>query len=228
MNSVLILAVSFIHLYASLFCASEASKQALLAKVLLSVPVSPAEELKEEEIASCYAGSHRYEKMERYDDAIKALSLVYDAYPETYTVNARLGWLYYLKGAFANSLSHYDRANKALPESIEPLLGKSLPLVAQEKWDEVERLMFNVILTDHYNYYGNLRLSIALRMQKKWTMSKKVANKMLVLYPCDVSFMVELASAEYAEGNVEKGRTLFKNVLLLDPENVTARQYLKK
>jgi tetratricopeptide (TPR) repeat protein len=195
--------------------------------LLLSLSVGSFPELSDEEIAACYTASYNYEKMESYGDAVKALLPVYENYKTAYTVNLRLGWLYYLKGNFANSLSHYAVAQTAVPGSIEPMLGKSLPLMAQLKWEEVEALMLGILAIDAYNYYGSLRLSLALRMQAKAETAKKVAARMLGLYPSDVSFLVEIALCEEALGNGKTALRIFRNVLILDPQNVEARNRVK-
>ncbi len=199
----------------------------IMALLLLLLSAGSFPELTDEEISACYTASYDYEKMENFDDAVKALIPVYENYSAAYTVNLRLGWLYYLKGNFANSLSHYGAAQSAVPGSIEPMLGKSLVLIAQKKWDDVETLMLGVLLIDTYNYYGSLRLSLALRMQGKNETAKKVAGRMLGLYPCDVSFLVELGLSEEALGNGKDALRIFRNVLVLDPQNLEARKRVK-
>ena len=58
-------------------------------------------------------------------------------------------------------------------------------------------------------------------------MSRKVACKMLELYPTDVAYLAELAGSEDGLGDKEKAASLFRNVLILDPQNVAAQAYLK-
>jgi len=184
-------------------------------------------ELTYEEILKSYKQSYLYEKIGDYKDAIRVLMAIYKAYPHGYTINLRLGWLYYLWGKYENSIFHYRKAIAAIPSSIEAKLGLSLPLMAQEKWSEVESLMYQIIGVDYYNYYANLRLSAALEHQKKYAMVIFVAQKMLNVYPTAVPFLLFLGKAYYNTGKLKKALKTFRDVLILDPENNTAKEYIK-
>ncbi len=183
--------------------------------------------LTEEKIKEAYSKSFQYEKIGRYKDAIKALSAVYNEYPDGYTINLRLGWLYYLSKKYANSIFHYEKAIKINPYSIEAKLGYTLPLLAQERFSDVEKVCYQILYTDYYNYYGNLRLSYVLRMQKKYDLAEKVSKKMLYIYPTDINFLTELGIIEYLKGSKKEAIKIFKNILILDPENSTAKKYVK-
>jgi tetratricopeptide (TPR) repeat protein len=180
------------------------------------------------EILQDYKQSYFYEKIGDYKDAIRVLMPIYKAYPYGYTINLRLGWLYYLWGKYENSKFHYRRAISAIPSSVEAKLGLSLPLMAQERWKDVEMLMYQIIATDYYNYYANLRLCSALEHQKKYSMELYIARKMLAIYPTSVPFLVFLGKSYYHLGNLKAAYETFRNVLILDPENNTAKDFLKK
>jgi len=180
------------------------------------------------EIAQSYYKSYNYEKMGNYGDAVKAILPVYQEYQKGYTVNLRLAWLYYLNKNYANSLEHYENAIKIAPYSLEAKLGHLMPLLAQEKYQQVEKESFEILNRDYYNYYGNLRLIFALRMEKKYDSAEKIALKMLALYPIDVSFLTEYALIKYGQGEKKTAIQTFNNILILDPENVTAKKYLQK
>jgi tetratricopeptide (TPR) repeat protein len=132
-----------------------------------------------EEIKLSYEKSFSYERNGDYKNAIKALIPVYQNYPNGYTVNLRLGWLYYLLGKYANSEYHYEKALKVIPTSIEAMLGLSLPYMAQNRWNDVEALMYRALKIDYYNYYANLRLCVALRKLKKFSVCEAVARKVI-------------------------------------------------
>lgn len=178
------------------------------------------------DVAGAYARSFGYERTEAYDDAVRALAPVYDAYPNGYTVNLRMGWLFYLNGNYTNAVAHYEVAEAAAPTALEPKLGRLLPLLAQERWAEAEALGYQVVSVDHYSYYGNLRLAAALRMQGKADAAYQVALKMVAAYPTDVLYLVELARTIDARGDPDEARRIFGEVLILDPENEAARRYL--
>ena len=180
------------------------------------------------EIRDAYSRSYIYEKSGDYKDAIKALMPVYKSYPNGYTVNLRLGWLYYLSGRYGDSEYHYKKALKAIPTSVEAMLGLMLPLMAQQRWGDVESLAYRILKIDYYNYYGNLRLSVALRNEKKFSIAEAVDRKMLSIYPTDVNFLNELALSLLGQNKKLYAKTIFENVLILDPENPVAKEYLRK
>ncbi|WP_457623903.1 tetratricopeptide repeat protein [Persephonella sp.] len=187
-----------------------------------------AEEKKDIDIKGAYYRSYQYEKVGDYENAIKSLMVLYKKYPDGYTINLRLGWLYYLNKNYSNSIYHYEKAMKIVPSSIEAKLGLTLPLLAQGKYGDVEKICYQIISTDYFNYYGNLRLSIVLRLEKKLDTAVEVVNKMLSLYPTDVNFLTELGIIRYLQGEYGQAKYIFNDILILDPENVTAREYLQK
>ncbi len=178
-------------------------------------------------IADAYHRSLAYERVQKYADAIKALTAVRERFPETYTVNLRLGWLNYLAGHHANARQHYRAAIKAVPASLEARLGLLLPLLAQHEYAQAEQVATQILRTDLYNYYGNLRLLMALKGQKKYPAARTVAERMLAVYPADVRFLAELAALHALEGHTEQASHLYRAVFILDPENPAARRHLK-
>jgi tetratricopeptide (TPR) repeat protein len=196
---------------------------AFLAAASVYAPGLAAQEL---DIEGSYWRSFEYERTQDYGNAIRALAPVHEAYPNGYTVNLRMGWLFYLNGNFANANAHYEVAMTAAPFALEPRLGAMLPLMAQERWSDVESLGYQVVSIDHYNYYGNLRLAIGLRAQGKLDAASQIAIKMATAYPTDVSFLTELAFVRVAQGDDEEATRLFGEILILDPENQQARSYL--
>ena len=204
---------------------------ALLTLIFLSpffCQLSPAAAPTDAEIRDAYHRSYRYEKAQNYADAIKALAPVITAYPQAYTVNLRLGWLNYLTGSFATARTHYQAAIKAAPDSLEAKLGHTLPLLAQEKWEEVELLAKQILRVDPANYTANLRLAYASRLQKKFDAAEAILNGTLVLYPTDISLLTELAIVQLAKDNKAEAKRLFNDIVILDPENVTAKAQLSK
>ena len=181
-----------------------------------------------EDIRKSYYMSYRYEVAGDYRDAIRSLMVVYKSYPNGYTVNLRLGWLYYLSKKYSNSIFHYKKAIKVIPYSVEAKLGLTLPLLAQGKYSSVERLCYQILNQDFYNYYGNLRLVYVLRKQKKYDLAEKVINKMLYLYPTDTKFLLELGILKFEKREFNNAKRILNDVLILDPENLKAKLYLEK
>jgi Flp pilus assembly protein TadD len=51
---------------------------------------------------------------------------------------------------------------------------------------------------------------------------------MLAVYPTDITFLTELGLVKFNQGDVEKAGSLMWDVLTLDPENETAKNYFEK
>ena len=183
-------------------------------------------EISYKESQKAYYESYNFERNQNYKEAVKAMSPILDAAPNSYPVNLRLGWLNYLNKNYANSVYHYKKSISCAPNSIEAKLGCCYPLMAQNRYDEVETLCYRIIQTDHHNYYGNLNLAFVLRMQKKFKQAKNIAVEILESYPTDTKFLTELALNTYALGEKEKANSIFRKIIILEPSNTTANYYL--
>jgi len=200
----------------------------LLAFLLGGVALSGELQGQEPDIKGSYHRSFEYERAEAYQDGIRALAPVYETYPNGYTVNLRMGWLFYLNGNYNNAVAHYEVARSAAPFALEPKLGQLLPLLAQGRWSDAESVAYQVVSVDHYNYYGNMRLVLALRMQQKFEPAYQIALKMAGAYPTDLTYLMELALLNDARGNEEEALRLFTDLQILDPENEAARSYFRR
>ncbi|MGA2497098.1 MAG: tetratricopeptide repeat protein [Tepidisphaeraceae bacterium] len=188
----------------------------------------PAKSLPAQETLNGYAASYQAETAMRYAEAIKAMGPLIQANAVDYAANLRLGWLYYLNGEYVDSLRHYALAVKASPVSIEARLGFTLPLMARAQYVELEKATRQILAADPGNYYANLRLAFALRMQKKPDQAETAAKALLGRYPTDVSVLTELALVRVAQDQKEEAARWFERILILDPDNATAKQQLLK
>ena len=185
-----------------------------------------AKALDYEALKRAYHLSYEFDRRGEDLKAREALFPVYEKFPRGYTVNLRLGWLFYLEGRYREARKYYERALEVAPRAVEPLLGLSLTYMVQKRWKEVEELMTRVLKIDFYNYYGNLRLTQALREQKKYLQAEAVCRKMLSLYPTDVAFLTELALTLYHSGQKKLALSIFRDVLILDPQNRIASRFV--
>jgi len=179
------------------------------------------------EIKEIYYKSYNYEKMGDYKDAIKVLIPLYNKYSNSYTVNLRLGWLFYLNKNYSNSIKHYEKASLILPYSIEPKLGLMRDYLAMQNFKAALKIGNIILREDYYNYYGNYYEILALKGVKDYKSALKIANKMLSLYPTSVLFLNSLGEIYYLENKKDLAKNIFENVLILDPNNVVAKSYLK-
>jgi tetratricopeptide (TPR) repeat protein len=189
---------------------------------LLIITVSLFAELSFKDIQNAYTSSYSYETAQKYDKAISSMNKIITTYPNGYTVNYRLGWLYYLAGNYANSVKHLNAALLVYPYSVEALNTVNLVNVARLDWDKVESQSINIFKIDYYKY------SVALIRQKKYDQAIKVADKMLAVFPTNVTFLNILAESYYLNGNTADALKVFESVVILDKDNETAKYYLGK
>ena len=200
----------------------------ILTVLIISISVFLIAEMSYKDIQNAYKKSYDYEIMQKYDKAIKALSDVYKAYSDSYTLNYRLGWLYYLNKNYTNAYNHLAKALVVFPSSIEVLNTIDLIYAATMEWEKLEANALKIIQIDYYNDYANYWYSYALKKQGKLDLAIKVDYKMLALFPSSVSFLTELAENLYLSGNIKEAEAKFKDVLILDTMNETAKYYLKQ
>ena len=180
------------------------------------------------DIPAAYQDSYRYEMTGNYLDAIRSLVPVYKVYPDTYTLNYRLGWLFYLLQKYQDAEKYYQKAEILAPYSLEVKNSRAMLCLAREEWKNADQLCNQVLTIDYYNFYGNLNLIAALKAQKKYQDCETVARKMLYILPTNLSFLNELGISQFDQGLVEDANRIFNSVLILDPENVTAKSYLSR
>ena len=203
-------------------------KNLLLAWVVSLSTLNTVIALSSSDINNAYNKSYKYDVMGNVSNAIKALYPVYKEYPKGYAVNLRLAYLYGRSGNYANALANYDTAIVAAPDALEPKLGKMSIYLIQARYSEASELGNKIIAIDYYNYYGNLKLAYALQMENHYDLSEKVLLKMLALYPNDVLYLAQYGALQYQRKNLDVAKSVLNDVLLFDPENITAQSLLKQ
>ncbi len=201
------------------------TKTIFLSLVFLSNAVN-SKELSAEQISQAYYKSYNYEKSGNYKDAIKSLQLIYNKYNKAYGVNNRLGYLYRLNRQYKNAESHYKQAISALPDSLTPKLGLMQVYLQAEKNEESTKIGYQILSIDFYNYYGNLKLAYILRTSDQYDMAEKILIKMLARYPSDVLYLTEFGLLKLNQKEITRASIIMQEILILDPENVSARSVL--
>ena len=201
-------------------------------KILLTIFVTGlvwnhalAGELKYKDIQSAYHQSIQYEVKQKYKKSIHALKKVYQNYPAAYTVNLRLGWLYYLHKKYVNASKHLEKALLISPASIEVLNIVNLIYGAQEDWTKVEEQSVKILKIDYYNFAANHWYSLALKMQEKYDLAIQVSQKMLAVLPTNIIFLQKLGTNLFLNGQITDAQAVFNNLLIISPNNETAIYY---
>lgn len=201
----------------------------IIITVILILVISFAKEpdITFSQIREAYKSSFTLEANQQYAQAIDILIPVLKAYPETYTINYRLGWLNYLNGRHADALQHFEKALKAYPNSLEVLNSICLVHQARQNWEKMEEGSLKALKIDYSNYYANLHYINALKMQKKFDMAIKISEKLLALYPSSTDFLFAMAESLYGDQQFKESIFYYESVIVLNPYNYVAMERLK-
>ena len=154
-----------------------------------------------QDIKTSYFKSYDYEKMGKYSEAIKVLTPLFNKYPKGYTLNLRFGWLFYLNKNYNDALIYYKKASLLSPYSLDPRLGLIRIYLDTHSFDKAQTVSYEILKIDYYNYYANIYAIQSLIAQKKYDIATKITNKMLALYPTDISYLELLAVIYKATNN---------------------------
>ena len=177
------------------------------------------------DIKDIYAKSYNYEKSYNYAEAIKVLIPLYEKYKHGYTINLRLGWLFFLNKRYKNAIKHYKKALLAAPKSMEAYLGLLRSYLMIGDIQNAIATGSVIVKIDYYNYYGNYYLLKALKRKKEYATAAAIANKMLQLYPTSILYLEALANITKIK-EPQKAKEIYRNILILDPNNVAAKAAL--
>ena len=181
-----------------------------------------AAEMSSATIRKAYYSSYELEKQQRYAESSKALDAVAQAYPQSYTVNYRRGWLAYLAGNFTDAKKFFQVALTQYPASLEVRKGLVLVDVARKSWKEVEQQCRIGRKTDYYNLDFSYWQAVALRVQGQLDAASKVVDEITILYPTNTSFLAELARIRLAQNKKDQVNILLEAIFVLDPYNQEA------
>jgi len=179
-----------------------------------------------ESIKKQYFKSYDYEQMGKYDEAIKVLSPLYQKYSNGYTLNLRFGWLFYLDKKYKDAIKYYQKASLLNTYALNPKLGLIRIYLDTQHYVKAEKVAQELLKIDYYNYYANLYMTNALLSQKKYKAALKNIQKMLAIYPTNVSFLEQLALV-YKATDSKYLQKVYEDILILDPNNVLVRSSKK-
>ncbi len=163
----------------------------------------------------------------KYGEATKTLLAVYKTNPNDYAINLHLGWLYYVTKEYSTSEKYYNNAVKISSNSNEALLGLTLPLSAEGKWDKITEIYKSILDKDPHNYAANLRLGEIYLTNKNYLNAKILFEVVWNDLPSDFSANLDLGWTYYYLGNSSKANEFFTNALIVDPENPSAKEGFK-
>jgi len=175
-------------------------------------------------VLDAFAGSYVAEADRDYAKAIEYLQKLYDR--QSYEMNLRLGWLYYLKGSYPESVHHYKIATDLKPLAIEPKFGLVLPAAAMGNWENVRKQYLEILTIDPQNTLANYRLGYIYYNIQNYTDAYKHFEKVVNLYPFDYDGLLMYAWTNFRLGKLREAKVLFNKVLLYSPDDPSALEGL--
>lgn len=177
------------------------------------------------DLQKAFTSSYIFESKADYNAAINALKK--PEFADSYEINLRLGWLYYLQGEHKEAIKYYEKASQNKPLSIESLLGAVYPATALGNWDTVKGLYERVLKIDPKHSTTNYYLALLLYNRKDYTNAKKYAESLVNHYPFDFDGNALLGSIYEAMNQNVQAKTLYQKALLIQPTNEMVKKQLE-
>lgn len=178
-------------------------------------------------IPQIYQQSYEEEAKGNYQEAILVLMQASRAGDNSYLYHLRLGWLQYLGNKYTDSVNSYRKAAILTKDSIEAKLGLMLPLMAQGKWSEAEKVAKEILSLDPLSYLANSRLAYIYYNLKQYKDSETSYRKVLSYYPGDIEMQAGLAWALLKQDKKEAAEKVFREILRYVPNHVSANAGMK-
>jgi len=175
-------------------------------------------------LQEAFKNSYKYENKGDYTKAIDEIKQHYSE--NSYEINLRLGWLYYLSGNQTESMKYYKKAIDLYPLSEEAKLGYVLPASAVGNWDDVLNIYLNILTNNPYNTTVLYRTGLIYYNKEQYSQAYKYFEKLINLYPFSYDGLIMFAWTNYKLGKYREAKLLFQKVLLVSPDDASAKEGL--
>ncbi len=150
-------------------------KKSLALLLLFGIQFTNAQD--QNTVQEAFNKSYVLESGKKYNEAIEALKSINAI--NNYPIQIRLGWLTYSAKRYNESVIAYKKAAELMPASIEALLGAVNPLVAQNKWEELEQIYLSILKNDPKNSTINFRLGQIYYNRKEYSKASLDSSNVL-------------------------------------------------
>lgn len=172
-----------------------------------------------------FSKSYTFEYESQYIKAIKALQ---DLNADSYEVNLRLGWLFYLNKDYTRSETHYKKAIVMEPGSVEARFGLVLPLSAQGNWNSVVAVYSEILKQDPNNSIANYRIANIYFNRKDYVNTINYLGKVIRMYPFDYDSNLLYGKTLAAQGKAGEAKKYIEKALEYNPQSEEGKALMKK
>ncbi|MBI4649276.1 MAG: tetratricopeptide repeat protein, partial [Bacteroidia bacterium] len=127
---------------------------------------------------------------------------------------------------FTESITYYQKAMQLMPYSVEVRLGMVYPASALGNWDQVLKLYHEILGIDPNNSVVNYRLGLIYYGREDYTTAFKYFEKVVNMYPFGYDALIMYAWTNFKLGKLREAKALFNKVLLLSPDDTSAKEGL--
>jgi len=168
-----------------------------------------------------FSKSYTAEGNKEYAKAIELMNSIYSQ--NSYPVNLRLGWLWYLKADYAKAQVYYKTAMTIEPKSIEARLGYAYPVSAMENWTEVINVYNEILGIDPDNSFINYKQAyIYYYIRKDYKTALSFVSKVTKLFPFDFDANYLTAQIQLSLGNIKEAKSAAQLALEYNPQSKDA------
>jgi len=173
-------------------------------------------------VSQVYQQSYDEEAKGNYTEAILILMRIERSEEKSYLFHLRLGWLHYLAKKYPESAIEYQKAVNLNKESIEAKLGFMLPLMAQGRWTDAEKIGKDIFTLDRASYLAISRLAYIYYNLNRYREAESYYRKVLQYYPGDIEMQAGLAWSLLRQDKKADAEKVFNEILRYAPNHITA------
>ena len=164
---------------------------------------------------NAFKKSYAAEAKKDYSTAIASYTSVYTE--SSYSINLRLGWLYYLNMDYLKSKTYYTIAIGINNKSIEARTGLIYPLSAMNNWDEVMKVYKDILNIDANNTSAHYQLAYIYFIRKNYKESEGHLKVVLKFHPFDYDSNALLGSVYVKMGMIQEAKEFYTKALEYNP-----------
>ncbi len=174
-----------------------------------------------------WINSYNAEKSGDYAQAIEYTTRIIEESGALYLAVLRMGWLHYLNQDYVTSLAYYRQTSALSPGAVTPLNGQVNCLVAMKRAGEAISVAKSILTIDPMNYHANAHLGDLYYGQGDFHLAATYYLKLSRLFPEDTALANSLAWCYMKQGKPTEARTIFNNVLVVSPNDISAKKGLE-